>query len=138
MRTDTALHEFQECFELQEGRFDVVWGCDEMLLGALATGAQAAIGSTYNIAAPLYARLIEAFEKGDLQEARRLQALSIQMIRTINQYPFHPAMKAVLKMKGFDVGGCRLPQGKLTTEEASSLQSKLESIGFFDWSSVIV
>lgn len=132
--TDTALHEFQECFELQNGRFDVVWGCDEMLLGALATGAQAAIGSTYNIAAPLYARLIEAFEKGDLQEARRLQGLSIQMIRTINLYPFHPAMKAVLKMKGIDVGGCRLPQGKLTAEEAKSLQGKLQSIGFFDWS----
>ena len=50
--TDTKLYEFQNCLELAAGRFDVVWGCDEMLLGALATGGRGAIGSTYNIAAP--------------------------------------------------------------------------------------
>ena len=44
--TDTALHEFQRCVELNDGQFDVVWGCDEMLLGALATGTRGAIGST--------------------------------------------------------------------------------------------
>ena len=132
--TEATLHEFQECLELQDGRFDVVWGFDEMLLGALATGATAGIGSTYNIAAPLYSRLMEAFGRGDLVEARRLQALSISMIRTLNQYPFHPAMKAVLGMKGLDVGGCRLPQGRLSDTDVESLRAKLTSIGFFEWS----
>ncbi|WP_442505239.1 dihydrodipicolinate synthase family protein [Novipirellula sp. SH528] len=78
--TDTKLFEFQHCLEMDNGKFDVVWGCDEMLLGALATGARAAIGSTYNIAAPLYRRLIDAFESGNLIEARKLQSQSIQMI----------------------------------------------------------
>lgn len=132
--TAATLHEFQECRELQDGRFDVVWGFDEMLLGALATGATAAIGSTYNIAAPLYQRLIDAFKKGELQEARQLQALSISMIRTLCQYPFHPAMKAVLRMLGVNAGGCRLPQGCLSENEAAALKQQLESIGFFDWS----
>ncbi|WP_417848393.1 dihydrodipicolinate synthase family protein [Thalassoglobus sp.] len=132
--TAATLHEFQECLGLQDGRFDVVWGFDEMLLGALATGATAGIGSTYNIAAPLYRRLIEAFGSGYVIEARRLQALSINMIRTLNQYPFHPAMKAVLGMKGLDVGGCRLPQGRLSDADVESLRTKLTSIGFFEWS----
>ena len=132
--TDAAMHEFQECLELQDGRFDVVWGFDEMLLGALATGAQAAIGSTYNIAAPLYQKLINAFRKGDLTEARRLQSLSISMIRILCQYPFHPAMKAVLKIRGLDVGGCRLPQGSLTRDQTETLKASLTNIGFFDWS----
>lgn len=132
--TEATLHEFQECLELQEGRFDCVWGFDEMLLGALATGATAGIGSTYNIAAPLYQQLIKAFNNGDLHEARRLQARSIRMIRTLNQFPFHPAMKTALAFKGIDVGGCRLPQGRLTESEQDALRKNLTSIGFFEWS----
>lgn len=132
--TDTKLYEFQECLELDDGRFDVVWGCDEMLLGALATGARAAIGSTYNIAAPLYQQIIMAFDDRNLDDARRLQSLSVKMIRTLNHLPFHPAMKAVLSMQGVDVGGCRLPLGRLSDAEATSLRQKLEATGFFDWS----
>lgn len=130
--TSATLHEFQECLELNNGRFDVVWGLDEMLLGALATGAQAAIGSTYNIAAPLYAKLWRAFQAGDLTTARQLQAASIRFIRTLNGYPFHPAMKAVLQMQGLSMGGCRLPQGRLSDQQAATLQQQLTDIGFFD------
>lgn len=132
--TDTKLNEFQQCLELEGGRFDVVWGCDEMLLGALATGAQGAIGSTYNIAAPLYRGIIAAINQGDLIEARRLQALAINMIRILGSYPFHSAMKAVLGMIGFDVGVCRLPQVKLSVSDVATLKTKLEAIGFFTWS----
>lgn len=132
--TDTKLFEFQECLELHDGRFDVVWGCDEMLLGALATGARAAIGSTYNIAAPLYHRIIASFGDGNLNDARRLQSLSVKMIRTMNHFPFHPAMKTVLSMQGFNVGGCRLPQGRLSDSDANQLRTELDAIGFFEWS----
>ncbi|TWU39635.1 dihydrodipicolinate synthase family protein [Novipirellula artificiosorum] len=128
--TDTKLFEFQHCLELQDGRFDVVWGCDEMLLGALATGARAGIGSTYNIAAPLYRRIIEAFNQGDIERARHWQSRSIEMIRAIGRYPFHPAMKAILEMRGLSVGGCRLPQGRLSMAETKSLRADLEAIGF--------
>ncbi|MEL6108292.1 MAG: dihydrodipicolinate synthase family protein, partial [Planctomycetota bacterium] len=102
--TDTKLFEFQECLEINDGQFDVVWGCDEMLLGALATGATAAIGSTYNVAAPLYVRLMEAFSAGDHRRARDCQSLSVKLVRTLSRYPFHPAMKAVLAMHGLALG----------------------------------
>jgi N-acetylneuraminate lyase len=132
--TDTKLHEFQECLELDNGRFDVVWGCDEMLLGAVATGSKAAIGSTFNIAAPLYCRIISACSEGDFAEARRLQSLSVNLVRRLNRFPFHPAMKAVLGMLGLDVGGCRLPQGSLSDTDVVQLRTDLESAGFFQWS----
>ena len=132
--TDTKLFEFQECRETDGGRFDVVWGCDEMLLGALATGAEAAIGSTYNIAAPLYNDIITAFTSGRPEEARRLQLLSVRMIRVLCRYPFHSAMKEVLRMKGIDVGRCRLPQPPLSDQQVTSLKSELDAIDFFEWS----
>jgi len=131
--TDLALYEFQQCVELENGRFDVVWGCDEMLLGALATGSQAAIGSTFNIAAGLYQQIQTAFESGDVLEARRLQSLSVQMIRTIGKYPFHPAMKQVLGMLGQPSGPCRLPQAALSSDQVAELKNELTKIGFFDW-----
>jgi N-acetylneuraminate lyase len=132
--TTPAVHEFQACLDLEGGRFDILWGCDEMLLSALAVGAQGAIGSTYNIAAPLYLRIIDAFDRGDFVEARRLQSLSVQMIRTIYAYPFHSAMKQVLKMQGIDCGWCRLPQQRMADEQVELLKQGLDQLGFFEWS----
>jgi N-acetylneuraminate lyase len=127
------VHEYQACLELDGRRFDILWGCDEMLLSALVVGARGAIGSTYNIAAPLYQRIIASYEDGDLDKARRLQFCAVQMIRTIYGYPFHAAMKQILKMQGIDCGCCRLPQGRLTPTQIVDLKLDLEQIGFFDW-----
>jgi N-acetylneuraminate lyase len=131
--TSTQLPEYQRCLEL-DGNFDVVWGVDEMLLSALGAGARGAIGSTFNVAAPLYLRLIEAFDAGHIEEARRLQSLAVQMISTLSVYPFHSAMKELLKMLGLDCGPCRLPLRPIPPVDVLALHSKLESIGFFDWS----
>lgn len=128
--TAPLLHEFQECLCLDEQRFDVLWGTDEMLLGAWATGARGAIGSTYNIMAPLYRQLIDAFEAQDLSTARQRQAQAWRIIKTIARYPFHSAMKAVLAFQGFPVGPCRTPQQPLTDEQASSLRRDLEAVAF--------
>ncbi len=135
--TAPTLHEFQECLEMEGGRFDVVWGVDEMLLGALATGARAAIGSTYNIAAPLYREIINAFNKPDLDDARRLQSRSWSIIKAIAASSYHPAMKEVLRMLGFEFGRCRAPQQEISAEDIRTLRRNLESIGFFDQTNLI-
>ncbi|TWT93313.1 dihydrodipicolinate synthase family protein [Stieleria varia] len=136
--TDTKLHEFLECLTIDDGRFDIVWGCDEMLLGALATGANAAIGSTYNIAAPLYRQIIDAFTRGDMNAARQHQLRSVQMIRTIYQFPFHPAMKEVLGMLGIECGPCRLPQKRLSPGDTNRLMEDLQAIDFFSINGVVL
>jgi N-acetylneuraminate lyase len=130
--TAPMVHEYQACLELDGGKFDVLWGCDEMFLSALVVGARGGIGSTYNIAAPLYGKLISAFRQGDLLEAGRLQSRSVQLIRTIYQYPFHPAMKEILKMLGLDCGPCRLPHPALTATQIQRLREDLAAINFFD------
>jgi len=131
--THTAVHEYQVCCELQDGRFDVLWGCDEMLLAGLVVGAQGAVGSTYNIAAPLYRRIIDAFRAGDLPEARRWQSLAVRMIRTLYHFPFHAAVKAILAMLDDDCGPCRLPQARISDDQIARLRSELDEIGFFEW-----
>ena len=42
--TANTLHEYQECVALDGGRFDVLFGFDELLLPSLAVGAAGAVG----------------------------------------------------------------------------------------------
>jgi len=132
--TEPTIHEFQHCLALENERFDLLWGTDEMLLSALGVGARGAVGSTYNIAAPIYRRIIDCFDSGQMSEARQLQLKAVQMIDIIARFPFHPASKELLKLRGLNVGRCRLPLPCLSKEDVISLRTELDAIGFFDWS----
>ena len=131
--THENLMDFLQCLHLDVGRFDMVFGRDEALLGSLATGSRAAIGSTYNFAAPIYHRLIAAFEKNDLETARLEQLRSTQMITLLASYGFMGAAKATMKMLGVDVGPSRLPNKTLSKEQVNNLEQDLNKLGFFDW-----
>ena len=131
--TAPTVHGYQDCLRWNDGKSDTLWGSDEMLLSALVVGCEGAVGSTYNVAAPLYQRIIRAFQANDLSLARDLMSRAVEMIRVIYQYPFHSAMKCILAMQGVECGQCRLPQRSITDEEVVSLQQQLESIGFFEW-----
>jgi N-acetylneuraminate lyase len=131
--TDTKLHEFQTCLERFGGELDFLWGCDEMLMGAVATGGTAAIGSTYNVAARLNKEIMRLSQEGDFHAAAKLQYRSIQMIETLSRYPFHAALKALMAMLGCPQGGVRLPLRSLSQTDRQALQAELQAIGFFDW-----
>lgn len=129
----TTVHEYQACLDFGQGRYTILFGCDEMLLSGLSVGASGAVGSSYNFAAPLYSAMIEAFERGDLEEARRLQGLSVRMIRLLCRYRGQPAFKATMGLLGLDCGPNRLPLETLSPGEIEAMKLELEEIGFFDW-----
>ncbi len=122
-----------QCLQLNDQKWDILWGTDEWLLGALAIGVQGAVGSSYNFAAPLYHRMIAAFNKGDLATARLEQFRSTELIRTLAKFGYMGAAKATMAMLGVDVGPARLPNASLNKEQISALHRELETIGFFDW-----
>ncbi|MCX6926040.1 MAG: dihydrodipicolinate synthase family protein [Verrucomicrobia bacterium] len=124
---------YQLCLHVHDGAFDIPWGVDEFLLCALAVGARSAVGSSYNFAAPVYHRLLAAFERGDLVTARQEQFRSVQLVKQLAGYGYLSAAKAVMKMLGIDVGPTRLPNTSLTPEQAVKLQAELETLGFFEW-----
>lgn len=127
---------FQRCLHASGGTFDILWGVDEYLLAALALGGQGAVGSTYNFAAPLYHRMITAFQDGNLQEARREQFRSVELIALLAGYGFMGASKAVMRMIGIDVGPARPPNGNLGREQLNRFTDELEKSGFFEWAAV--
>lgn len=131
--TNSDLMMFQQCLRCDDGAFSVPWGCDEYLLAALALGATGAVGSSYNFAAPVYHRVIAAFDRGDLRAARDAQFQSVQLIALLASRGYMGAAKATMKMLGVDVGPARLPNASLNAEQQATLRADLEQLGFFDW-----
>jgi N-acetylneuraminate lyase len=123
--TAPKIHEFQTCLVYKQGKYNMLYGTDEMLLPALAVGAQGAIGSTYSFAAPLYYQMMEAFKAGEFEIAKRLHQNLINMIRIILKYPMVSGQKAILKMQGLDLGPCRLPLRNLSAQEYEDLEKEL-------------
>ena len=131
--TSPDLAEFQSCLEFERGRFDLFYGRDEMLLGALAVGATAAVGSTYNFAAPVYNRLRAAFARGDMAGARREQSRSLALVDIIIRHGPRASQKAIMALIGLDCGPSRLPIRPLSPVQREALRADLEAIGYFDW-----
>lgn len=128
--TNADLMAYRTCLRTE---FDIPWGIDEHMLGALATGSKGAVGSSFNFAAPVYHRLMAAFAIGDLDAARVEQDRSIQTIATLASFGYLAAAKAVMARLGVDVGQPRLPNASLSPAQTEDLMTKLTDIGFFDW-----
>ena len=135
--TDTKLFEYQMCLAVDNNELDIVWGCDEMLLGAMATGAEAFIGSTYNIAAPLSNQIIDCFNSGDIDEARTYQLQSAIMIRELLEFPFHAALKFVMRTADLNLGPVRPPLKELLSRE-TELADLLEDLNFPSFGSRLI
>lgn len=129
------LMDYAECARLEDGRYDILFGRDEILLAGLSLGARGAIGSSYNFAAPVYHRVLSSFAKGDLATAQVEQARANAMISVLLPFGGLTAGKAVMKMIALDCGPVRVPLRTLTEPEQRELRQELERIGFFEFCS---
>lgn len=130
--TNSDLVSYNECLHADGGQWDIPFGFDEIMLSALVLGARGAVGSSFNFAAPVYLRLMAAFQRGDLKAAREEQWNSVQIIKLLASYGYMGAAKATMKMLGVDVGPTRLPNASLSPGQAAKLEEQLERLGFFD------
>ena len=131
--THNNLMEMSQCLMLDEGRYEVLHGYDEILLCGLSLGATAAVGSTYNYAAKVYNRLLDAFRTGDIAAAARLQQYSVKIVEVIIRHGGGVrGGKAIMRLVGVDCGSCRLPLAPFTEAEYVELKSELEAIDFFN------
>jgi N-acetylneuraminate lyase len=128
--THENLMDYAGAVRLDNGRFDILFGRDEMLLASLVSGAKGAVGSTYNYIAPIFNRLLDAYRKGDLATAEAEQAKANAIIGVMIRHGGLPAGKAIMKLLGLDCGPVRLPLRDLTDTLAISLRDELEKVGF--------
>ncbi len=126
------LYEYQRALRVANGKFDIPFGVDEFLPAGLAVGAIGAVGSTYNYAAPLYLKIIEAFNLGKHSEVQALMDKVIALIRVLVEYGGVAAGKAAMQLHGIDAGDPRLPIRALTAQQKADVVAKMRDADFLN------
>lgn len=128
--TNEQIHVYLACKAAVGGKYDVAFGYDEMMIAGWAAGSKAFVGSTFNFMMPLYTQLVEAADAGNIEEARRLQHLSEEAVRILNEVgAFHPLVKSVMSRLGVPCGPGRLPMGGITQAQSDELWQRLLDLG---------
>ncbi len=109
----------------------ILMGRDEMLLGALACGTKAAVGSTYNYAAPVYQRIFDAMAKGDLDAARLANVEAVMFVKALLKAGVLPGAKAIMRWMGVDVGRPRPPHDTLDPDSARAFHEAIANMPVF-------
>lgn len=131
--THNNFMEMQQFLNLDDGKWDILHGYDEMLLAGFVFGVKGAVGSTYNFMAPLYNQIIDDFEKGNLEEARQKQLASVKIIEVLIKHKGALAAgKAIMKEVGIDCGSCRAPLPAFTNNEMELFINDMKNAGFFE------
>jgi N-acetylneuraminate lyase len=126
--THEDLMDLSRCIRFAGGRYDIFYGKDEMMLGALATGARGFIGGSYNYTAPLARQTLESHRAGDLEQAQQSQGQLVDLIAVFGRFGGLPAVKASMHRLGIDCGPCRLPLRNLDGQQRQSLQQELDRL----------
>ena len=128
--TDSNFYFFQRLVDLACDRLNIISGPDEICLGGMVAGADAAIGSTYNIMPKIFLRMRRHFEAGEIRPAMELQAQANRVISTMMRFGVLGALKAELSMRGLPVGPPRAPNHPLSAEAQASLRHAFDAFDF--------
>ncbi|HYX44936.1 MAG TPA: 4-hydroxy-tetrahydrodipicolinate synthase [Acidimicrobiales bacterium] len=93
--------------------FDLYSGDDSLTLPLLAIGACGVVGVAAHWSARLHGQMLAAFAKGDVEEARGMNAALLESyaFETGDAAPNPIPAKAMLRVLGLPVGQCRPPMG---------------------------
>jgi len=125
-------YEMHRIAELNGGDINVINGPDEMLLCGLSMGADAGIGSTYNVMTGQFVELYRRFTSGDFEGARQMQYKINHCVSVLIKHGVFPSIKAILNKQGFDVGYSAFPGKRYTPEQEAALMKDLDEIHFFE------
>jgi N-acetylneuraminate lyase len=132
--THSNMHEFEQCRHVAGGKYEMLWGLDEMFLDGLVYGNRSGVGGTYNHCFSLYHNMLAAYDLKDLKTCRELQHSSHQFIEILIKYRGNlMGGKRIMKFLGLDCGPNRLPLHNISDEEETAMKKELDAIGFFSY-----
>jgi N-acetylneuraminate lyase len=133
--THDDLDDLKACLASPAGKFDLLFGKDEMLSTVLPLGVQGAVGSTYNFIAPLYRKILDAYSEGDEPRTAELQQISAQMVRWLFDCGGSPlcAFKRLMGRVAVDCGPTRLPLSEPTDEQFERVWAKIQDSPIAQW-----
>jgi len=122
--------EMMKLKDITNGEMNIINGPDELLVSGLATGADAGIGSTYNMMLPEFVKIYDCFKAGKLEEALKTQINVNKVIDLLITSELIPAVKHGVKMMGIDVGTATFPMKQLNESEIKALENGLKECGW--------
>lgn len=108
--------------------FMVYSGMDEMFLSGLIFGADAVIGSTYNVIPDLVKQGMEHYYAGDIFAARETLMVCNDIVQCLLKYDLWGSMRACQKKLGLNGGGDPTPFGVLDAAGEQALFADLRAI----------
>ena len=123
------LYMYQRCLRACGGKYDITWGIDEWFAGAVALGAQSAIGSTYNYSAGIYYKIWDAVKKGDFKTVEKNMKRVCDIVDILVQYGGVAGGKVMCKMWGVDLGDVRRPNKTIDAAGKADILKRIKKIG---------
>jgi len=108
-------------------------GSDEAYLMSFAQGYKAAVGSTYNYAAPIYNNVRKSLSVGDFKRAQVWQKHALEMITAMFETCGRSSLKVMMQMVGIDCGPVRRPIDPASPDQIIALRKRLDTMGWFEW-----
>jgi 4-hydroxy-tetrahydrodipicolinate synthase len=111
--------------------FDLYSGDTGLTLSLLAVGAVGVVGVCSHWTAGLHAEMIAAFEKGDVQTARQINARLAPSfaVESSETWVHTAAAKAAMTALGQPAGPCRLPLPPLGDDVHTAVRTVLDDLG---------
>lgn len=105
-------------------------GPDEQYIGGRMMGADGGIGGTYGVMPELYLKLEELFVNNEIQKAQELQMFLNTIISGLTSCSAHmySVIKAILKLRGVNIGTGRPPLFPVLPEEMGKIKELYKSI----------
>lgn len=107
----------------------VLTGYETQLLGLLANGGSGAVLAIANVFPEAVVALVRAWEAGDPEGARRLQAEVARLGQALNGPAGLSLLREAVRLRGGDAGFARRPGRPLTADEAAGLRERLTTLG---------
>ncbi|NIN68008.1 MAG: hypothetical protein GTO63_25540, partial [Anaerolineae bacterium] len=119
-------------FEKVKGRIAIICGHDEIVMAALAAGADGAILATANLIPDIWQEIYTYTNEGKIEEAQERQRDIQRLVRIVARCGSTQATKEGLRMMGIHVGNSRhpiMPGGAFRREDYEELRLQLEEVG---------
>jgi 4-hydroxy-tetrahydrodipicolinate synthase len=104
-------------------------GDDPVNLPWLSVGAVGVVSVTGHVVADRHRAVIDAFEAGEVDRARTINASMLPVIRAMGRVGGVVFAKTALRLRGLDVGEPRLPFPPATDEQVAAIASDLTAAG---------
>ncbi len=112
----------------QDEDFVVLSGDDGLTLPIMALGGRGVISVVANVAPKLTVSMVEAFQRGDMDEARRLHLALAPLIRAVFLETNPIPVKKAVELIGLPAGNLRLPLASMSEENEKKLKAALDNL----------